>query len=509
MSCSRYIVDIRRHRGESAYVIELVGRFCSRTPGAAVDWMVRPDQARLLPSAHVIGQADQCDINGATRICERLVQLGKETQNGGASGPFWVLSYDNYVLAEASKLKSGVLPVETLHLGILRRITQTPLQPGWGNSSFPLAGLPSLPERLDAAHFTTAPTEVGTPLAPEEAIDLAKNVLRRGGHISPDTALPQTDLRPRMCFLDGRAAKRLGDPASESLIPTIVDTGLQDGWLKKVKRNPNKPETAALYLIDLPSLSGRPNAEAPALGAVPDAPAALVRPAELASTVAATTEGQEIRERAEAPSAQNSAPKPSKHPNAATAFEAVLSKSRIGSMPETRDLIFDAVEEVVESFDGKPILINELFTRAVLLAKDKAASRNYVAEHNWPVAERCIRRLMVWAGVLIGKDERPIVDTIGINASLVLSLAPDFRRICEAFLVQHIIEKNSGISFDDHPYYLGLTLYRRGRARAVSADELKAKADGILVYLVEKGRIEMDGDRIIRVKTQSKLLSIA
>ncbi len=92
---------------------------------------------------------------------------------------------------------------------------------------------------------------------------------------------------------------------------------------------------------------------------------------------------------------------------------------------------------------------------------------------------------------------------------LVFALAPDFRRICEAFLVLHIIEKTGGISFDDHPYYLGLTLYRRGRARAVSVEELKAKADAILLYLVEKGSIEMDSERTIRVKTQSKVRSIA
>jgi hypothetical protein len=57
-----------------------------------------------------------------------------------------------------------------------------------------------------------------------------------------------------------------------------------------------------------------------------------------------------------------------------------------------------------------------------------------------------------------------------------------------------------GISYDDDPYYLGLTLYRRGVEKAVSAEELKTKADQILTYLDQQGRIEMDGNRQIRVR---------
>jgi hypothetical protein len=76
-------------------------------------------------------------------------------------------------------------------------------------------------------------------------------------------------------------------------------------------------------------------------------------------------------------------------------------------------------------------------------------------------------------------------------------------------LVEHIISGSGGIKYDDDPYYIGLTLYRRGREKAVSPEDLKAKADAILAYLEESGRIEMGEDRMIRTKTPRKIFAVA
>src|SRR2546425_6507437 len=76
----------------------------------------------------------------------------------------------------------------------------------------------------------------GPPLTVEEAEQLAKQVLRSGGYLSSEIALPQKDLRPKMTALDPRAARRFGDLASEMLITTLVDAGLQQGWLKRFRR---------------------------------------------------------------------------------------------------------------------------------------------------------------------------------------------------------------------------------------------------------------------------------
>jgi hypothetical protein len=112
-----------------------------------------------------------------------------------------------------------------------------------------------------------------------------------------------------------------------------------------------------------------------------------------------------------------------------------------------------------------------------------------------------VKRLMLWAGVLLDEEGQPITDKIGSNAKEVSNLVDDFRRICEAYLVEHLIERSGGINYDDETYYIGLTIYRRGIERAVPADELKAKADSILAYLEETGRIYLDSNRILRVKS--------
>jgi len=71
MTNTRIIADIRRHRGDSSFIIELVRRFAA-VSAATVDWLVRTDQAPLLPPDQVIGQADPLDSSWAARIRERF-----------------------------------------------------------------------------------------------------------------------------------------------------------------------------------------------------------------------------------------------------------------------------------------------------------------------------------------------------------------------------------------------------------------------------------------------------
>jgi len=124
----------------------------------------------------------------------------------------------------------------------------------------------------------------------------------------------------------------------------------------------------------------------------------------------------------------------------------------------------------------------------------------YTTEKNWSIAEKCIQRLMLWAGVLITEDGHPLVDRIGCNSTIVGSLASDFRRKCEAYLAERIIFRLGGISYDDDPYYLGLTLYRRGGQKPVPPEELKARTDELLTYLQAENKIHMDSDRMIQAR---------
>jgi hypothetical protein len=263
-----------------------------------------------------------------------------------------------------------------------------------------------------------------------------------------------------------------------------VDDGLQQGWLKRFRRVPGKTGTEALYLFEVQS----PGADE----------AGRQTQASEATLLGATSASADTTSLPDTQGARRQ-----KFQNRSTEFEGHLQKSRIGSMPETREPMFDAIESIFETgSDGQNsgVLLPQLFSEVTSRARTEGDKRGYSAEKNWPVASKCVQRLMLWAGVLLSEKGEAIADKIGCNSTCVHSLLPDFRLVCEGFLATHIMRQMGGISYDDDPYYLGLTLYRRGVEKAVSAEELKTKADQILTYLDQQGRIEMDGNRQIRVR---------
>jgi hypothetical protein len=297
--------------------------------------------------------------------------------------------------------------------------------------------------------------------------------------------------------------------ASENLIADLVDRGLQEGWLRRFRGVNGKTGTEMIYLIEKSSTAPDAPRSQPGLCEgvgvlVEGETAAPVLPTPTASSAEAVDTRQAST--TTAAGLPRSLPK---HKNRATEFEAVLSKSRIGAIPETRELLFDAIEAIASELNGNPVLVTELFSRAVKRAQEVAQHTCYKSERNWPTAERCVRRLMLWASVLTGDDGNPVADKIGSNSRRFVGLVPDFRRICEAYLVEHIIQGMGAINYDDDPYYLGLTLYRRGKERAVPPEELKDRADAILLYLQENGRIEMDNERAVRIKAARKVHAIA
>jgi hypothetical protein len=191
-----------------------------------------------------------------------------------------------------------------------------------------------------------------------------------------------------------------------------------------------------------------------------------------------------------------------KFPNRASEFEKKLSEARIGGMPETRDYMFDAVEIVLSGRSDNPPSLPELFSEAGKLARETAAKGGHESEKNWAVAEKCVRRLMLLSGVLLNDKREAIRDTIGCNSSPVKHLVADARRIIEGSLAEHIIGAMNGVNYDDDLYYLGLTLYRRVGQKPVSPEDLKVKADALLLYLlVEKKTIEIADDKTIRLCT--------
>jgi hypothetical protein len=463
MTQNRLVADIRRHKGGSNFIIELVRRFCSENGATEVEWLVRPDQAHLLPPAEIAGEGEPAEIDWTPRIRDRVIGY---SQSDPAGGSLWVLSYDNQLLMVIGGLITAYKHVRVKHLAelisaasIQRRAQRT--------LPFPLPA-------SDSSRAQQAPESTALPLA--DGIELAKSILRQGGYTSRDLALPQKDLRLKMETVDRRARKLFGDSQSISLITDIVNDGLQKGWIQRFRRVPEKSGTEQIYFgasqpVVVASAPVLPAPSAPAPATVPPAP----------------VEDQKH-----------------KFPTRATEFENHLRKSLIGCIPETREVIFDALESTLAETGEQPMILLDAFAEAVRRAQAIADEKGYTAEKNWPVAIKCVLRLMLWSGVLLSESGAVIAEKIGYNSTRIAKLAPDFRRTCEGFLVLHIIRQSEMISYSDDPYYLGMTLYRRGLGKAVSSDELKIKADQILTYLYDLGTIEMDGDRQIRVCKQSK-----
>jgi hypothetical protein len=198
-----------------------------------------------------------------------------------------------------------------------------------------------------------------------------------------------------------------------------------------------------------------------------------------------------------------------KAPSRARDFQDHLSHLRIGSLPETRSRFFDAVEEVLKAQESTtPLRLIDLLTRAGSIAQQTADRDGYHAEKNWAVAAKCNFRLMLKEGVLKGSDGAPLLEKIGFNAMHVVDIAPDFRQRCEGYLALRIIEGTDGLNFDDDPHHLGLTLFRRGREKPISYDELRAMADAVLLSLEEAGKIEKEGDRIVLANLQAPRLAM-
>ena len=336
MANTRIIADLRRHRGDSSFVIELVRRFASVYGAMTVDWVVRPDQANLLPPEHVIGQADSLDTSWSTRIRDCFVQMAQ----GDPGGSFWALSYDNAVLAPCEQLKlTHGLQISSKHLReLISNSSELLARP-------PTSALaPAAPTRFGPMAAGYAPRAIPPTFQPAstlslaEGIELAKRVLLQGKHTSVESALRQTDLRPRMTFVDGRAAKQVGHFESEALISNIVDAGMQQGWLKRTRRTPGKTGTQVLYIVQ----AAPPAAGGAGPACQPAPPADQMEPPPLKAIPAS----DEVTAGGGAGPAASAIPEPPpvsaeanpqearrKFPNRASVFEAELSKSRIGSMP--------------------------------------------------------------------------------------------------------------------------------------------------------------------------------
>jgi hypothetical protein len=494
------LADITRHKGNSVGLIQQVDRYASGYRTAEIAWYVRPDQEYFLRDRTdliVVEQGNYEGRNRAQRVSDWILEL---SQNGAAGHVFHVLSYDNWVLQAAGSLGGRNIRVEAKYMMDIR----TRQYDGF---------------RSAAPGPIVYQTDL-RPLTFQEAAGLVQEVLRRGGHTSPATALPAAKLRPAMVALDTRAAKNPMDPESARLITSLIEAGRRQGWLGYTVVN-GQSGWERVWLetgpATTPSLGRRPSQlratnDRHFTAGVPDAPTrgsflgnfsetapSLLSRAEpeepnrtditVVEYPTASESGEDVRLtlRPEvAPPADSSREKPRKK----DLYLLKLRERGIGSPVVPREHLYAAVEEVLAKDAAGGITAGRLKTLARERARQTAATAGYDREQNWEAISDCFFRMLVLAEVLLMADgNTPVREGIGSQCSQVCSLRSDFRDRCEAALLEHIIRE---VEVTQSDYFsLGLALYQRGDPTGTPRDELTERIDALLTLLQKEGRVEL------------------
>lgn len=481
-----FIVDLTKYQGSVWSAIDSVKRYVSsRYEAYGIGWFARPEHATYL------SDTDQKKIlTGLPDATERVSAMKnwilQLSQNGAAGSMFHVLSVDGLLLAEIADLNGSSLSVATHHLVSV-------IKHGTGGAR---AAMP--PPR-------SSPLESNALTLPE-AIALAKRVLIKGGHFSEDTALHQPKLRTLMIELDERARRNNASLFSVELIKHIVNDGLQKGWLGQLKhhqvqgyeyvwlkeRNDETAMTATHVAAPAESRASPPAQSA--VTATPSTPS---------SATQASTRVIQLT-RVEAPAADGVAKGPAKPEGLAMTYQSKLSKKRIGSPVQPRDFLYDALEQIVSSLEGRTIPVSELISQACSKAISDAAAAGYKRQQKWESISDCFQNMLLSAGVLVDAKGNPIFDRIGARSAAVAGMSPQLRDRCEALLVETIIREMGSVEYTDwHCYNLGLALYQRGGDNPTPRSWLVGRIDSLLKILEDEGRIEIDAERIMRHRSQS------
>jgi hypothetical protein len=443
-----FVIDVTQHQGDSRAAIEFVRSYVtSRHAAARIAWCTRPDQSSLLGDSEIAFEATG-DIGNVPDAISNWIS--RSSQNGEAGSVFYTVSYDVRVLAAVAALNGANLIVVPMHMNNVRT---------------EMLGMPAARRPM---HFNRASAALGPCLSVDDAVVLAKRVLREGGHTSQNCSLPQSKLRERMSFVDGRARKNPLDASSVTMIKSVVDRGLEEGWLKRYRLS-GLSGSERIWLAEQSEKVERQSvAEAAASNVVGPLARGLPDPDDTSPQV------EKKRERSEQ-------------------SEDVLRKEKIGTSARLRNLLFAAVEGALAK--GGPIVTSDLMVASRKSAAETAKAGGYDFA-KWPQTTECFFRMLAKAGVLLGENDQPIPSAVGFYSAKVKMIHPEFRFRSEMLLVEKIVRGLSDPTVDDR-YSIGLAIYRQGKDNAVDREELIRRVDDLLAALAREVRIEFEGDRIV------------
>lgn len=446
-----FVIDVTKHRPllDTFSLIGSIKEYVRlKFDTAKMNWFVRVDQKDYFANevATVDNDSDLILPKGE-KIRNLISQL---SQNGSSGHIFHVLSYDRSVLTDAFDLNGNSFVVTT---GFLNDIHK------------------SIGENSDA-NFAKDGLGVASDLKPiplNDAIDLVKKVLRSGSHFSQATAFRLAALRTEMTRIDSRAKKNPSDYSSVSLMRSIVNDGLQKKWLKLDKSRGSGAEH--VWLVEHDSLDNTLLSE---------------------KSVSEDLDKKKVKIEAVGSKSETRT-----EPRRCTLMEMKLRERGIGSPVVPRKYLFDAVELIFAEIT-EPITSSQLIVLARKKAKDSANNAGYNRSQNWEAIGDCFLRMMLSAKVLIKPDGTPILNGIGAYSKPVVKVLPDFRDLCEAFLLEHIIHKIGDIALND-VFALGLALYQKGGDDPTPKEEIIERTDILLQLLFDAERIAVDDEDNISV----------
>jgi hypothetical protein len=481
-----FLIDLTKRYEDVAQVITDIREYSAAYNPIVMEWVVREDQKQLLATEKVHEAEPGLELPARIKT---IVQ--HMSQNGASGSTIHVVSLEGYVLAAVSNLNGPECcvvghPIRSIEKNVGRSPVWVPT-PLSDNRPYYRPPGPSLSSGRSEG------------LSIEEAVALAKRVLREGGHTSSAHPLHQNSLRPQMVFRDRRATKNQSDFTSRMLVSTIVEIGLREGWLHRqiyegrsgyeyiwIEEDRQHPTP----VNPAPQPAAPPQqTPAPIVNSHADLPAAKEHPGPSAT---------DSKQEASPTSDEKTHPqKPNYRDTAPGQMEFFLREEEIGSPANARPFLFAAVRQVLAEtpadIDG-----GQLWSEVSQIASKAAEGKTRVQD--WDRTTECFLNMLFGANLLLDEREQPIPrDYSRWSAKVKSHVKEDFELRAEAYLAYRIIVRRGGIQGKELPT-LGLAIYQQGKNDGPSPREIKTNAASLIAYLeqirlvsIQDGKINPSG----------------
>jgi hypothetical protein len=432
-----FLLDLTKHNSGSDVqsLVDSVRRYTHDFKPTLVEWFLSPHQ-NMNADGDMVNKTPKYGPVLWRALEERIRRIARDM--AGGAPVFHLLSYDGTILMSAAGCTSPEFAVTTLNLSAVARYTpqRTAVSPGAASTQLPLA----------------------------EALQLAKSVLSQGGHTHQDNPLWLNRLRVLMTERDVRAAKDPSNPASERLIQSIVNDGLEKGWMRQTKRL-GQTGSEQVWIVE--------NTTAQESG--PDLVASQGRPAAAESV---QKDGGDVLTEEKFERTQE--------------FVDCWKRRYIYCPKPIRDLLFQAIEDILGE-EPQGLTVAKLTSTARQRAEKQCETFTY-----WQAATGGLANALVASQVLLTADRAPVPLGVECWGSQVALVSENFRDRCEAFMLYFVIKTLKNVNFYRDRIHLAHALLKEGPS-GKSVDELMDRVSILMSSL--GGRIEIGEDGLLSVRS--------